>query len=206
MSDVIGEFLDVNPDDFLVSVSLKLVPAALPIQWTQWGATADFVTNYFGTFFDLSPPSGIGQSTETAESSALRYVLNELIENAVKFNEGTAIHVQVGLGSEELVLLVENDVTGPMGEQLRPLLVELISHDPTELFLRRVEEKAEHPDDDDELSGGLGFITMMSDYEARLGWKLSPIATDGSRITLSTMARLSLPNAPMSQGGSNGGR
>src|SRR5262249_12363318 len=141
MGDVIGDFLDVNPDEFLVLVSLKLVPSALPLKWAHWGATADFVTSYFGSFFDASQESA-GQAADKAEVSALRYVLNELLENAAKFNEGNLIHVQVGLGSEELVLLVENDVTEPIGAQLRPKLMELISSDPMDLFLQRVEESA----------------------------------------------------------------
>jgi len=111
----------------------------------------------------------------------------------------------VGLRSGELVLLVENEVTAPHGEQLRPKLFELITNDPAELLLRRVEETAESSADHDPQSG-LGFITMMTDYEARLGWKLSPALGDRSRITLSTMARLSCPNMPELHRGDNGRR
>ena len=203
MSNVIGHFVEVDPSEFLVLVSLQLLPAAQPVEWSHWGTTADFVTSYFGMFLGLAPANGDGQTKETYESSALRYILNELIENAVKFNQGGTILVQVGLVAREMVLLVENVVTEIVGTQLRPKLVELISQDPTELFLRRVEERAENPEDDD---SGLGFITMMSDYEARLGWKLSPVEADRSRITLSTMARLSVQDDTVLPRSANGGR
>jgi len=185
--EVIGDFLRIDPSAFLILMSLKLFPDIFPMQWKQCGATANFLASYFGTFFQAS--TGKEQAPRSYEIDAMSYILNELVENAVKFNEGGVVHVQVGLLDQELLFMVENEISRPTISTLKPKLLELVTQDPAELFLRRIEEKAENPDND---SSGLGFVTMMSDYKAKLGWKLSAAAPNSQKLTFSTMARVAV--------------
>lgn len=189
MDETIGNFVDIDVNSFLIIMSLKLFPGVLPIEWKQCGATADFLANYFGSFYGARYRRNKGQEAKGREVDVMSYILNELVENAVKFNEGGRIHVQVGLVQNELVFVVENHISRSTTVSLRPKLTELVTNDAAELFLRRIEENANNPDD---RASGLGFITMMNDYQARLGWRMSPVPDNKDRLVLSTMVRVAL--------------
>jgi hypothetical protein len=193
MVEVIGDFIEVEPSALLILMSLKLFPGVLPIAWEQCGATADFLANYFGTFYGAH----LGRTREQRDYDvgAMSYILNELVENAVKFNEGGTIHVEVGLVASELVFTVENQLSRGTTAALRRKLSALLEGDPTELFVRRVEEKADNPDDG---GSGLGLLTMMSDYQAKLGWKLSPVPGQDDALVLCTRARVETEPAALS--------
>ena len=70
---------------------------------------------------------------------------------------------------------------------LRPRLRELIEGDAQEMLLQRVEENAANPEAG---VSGLGFLTMITDYDAQLGWRLRAPEGEGERLQFHTMARL----------------
>lgn len=193
MNETIGNFVDIDVDTFLIIMSLKLFPGVFPIEWKQCGATANFLANYFGSFYGARQGRSQEREGRGREVDVMSYILNELVENAVKFNEGGSIHVQVGLVQHELVFMVENFISRTTTVSLRPKLTELVTQDAAELFLRRIEENANNPD---VRASGLGFITMMNDYHARLGWKLSPVPDNNDRLVLSTMVRVEIEHHP----------
>ena len=193
MNETIGNFVDIDVDTFLIIMSLKLFPGVFPIEWKQCGATADFLAHYFGSFYGARGGRSQEREGRGREVDLMSYILNELVENAVKFNEGGSIHVQVGLVQHELVFMVENFISRNTTVSLRPKLTELVTQDAAELFLRRIEENANNPDVS---ASGLGFITMMNDYHARLGWKLSPVPGNNERLIFSTMVRVEIEHQP----------
>jgi len=197
MNETIGAFVDLDPNSFLILMSLKLFPGVFPIEWKQCGATANFLANYFGSFYSAHAWRGTAKKAGGNEIAVMSYILNELVENAVKFNEGGSISVQVGLLQNELIFVVENHISRSTTISLRPKLTELVTQDAEELFLRRIEENAENPDVS---SSGLGFITMMNDYQARLGWRLSPAPEGEDRLVLSTMVRVALEHHTAPEG------
>jgi hypothetical protein len=158
------------------AVSLTLYPDSFPVRWSQASATADFVAGYLGAAPACRGREGLRGS--------LGYVLNELVENAVKFSAPGPISVAAGVTGGEVVLLVQNPLSAARAAELRPRLEELCQGDPAELLVARVEANAEDPTAP---VSGLGFLTMMTDYGARLGWRFEP---DGDGVRLSTMARL----------------
>lgn len=189
MNETIGAYVEIDPNSFLILMSLKLFPGVFPIEWKQCSATANFLANYFGSFYGAHRKPAPDTKTGDHEVAVMSYILNELVENAVKFNEGGSIVVQVGLVRNELIFVVENHISRSTTVSLLPKLTELVTQDAAELFVRRIEENAENPDVS---SSGLGFITMMNDYHARLGWRLSPAPEAEDRLVLSTMVRVAL--------------
>ena len=197
MIETIGSFVDIDVNTFLIIMSLKLFPGVFPIEWKQCGATANFLANYFGSFYGARQGRSQGAEGKGREVDIMSYILNELVENAVKFNEGGSIHVQVGLVQHELVFIVENVISRDTTVSLRPKLTELVTQDAAELFVRRVEENANNPEI---RASGLGFITMMNDYHAQLGWRLSPAPGNDDRLVLSTMVRVSIEHQQAATG------
>jgi len=171
-------------------VEVELFPSSFAVRWDLCGATSDF----FAAYFARLPECGGEPEANRGVEGAISYVLNEVIENAVKFQAGGTIHVRVGLDlhGDELVFVVTNWITRAAAHTLRPRLEQLVTGDAQELLLQRVEENAANP----ELgASGLGFLTMITDYEARLGWRLRAAADHPEQLLLHTMARLPVPRA-----------
>ena len=156
---------------------LTFFPRSFTVRWSLCSTTADFCADYLAEL-DVCRRS----------RDAINYVLNELVENAVKFSEGETITISLAIDADALVLVVANYVGDATARSLHTRLGELLADDPLELLMRRVEENAENPERE---SSGLGFLTMMTDYEALLGWRLSQ-GSDGSPPLLSTIARLDI--------------
>ena len=84
-----------NTQELEPDLVLTLFPKSFPVQWSLCSAIADFCSEYF---------SSLETSKETR--SAINYVLNELVENAVKFSFGDTITVSLSMDKNELVMFV----------------------------------------------------------------------------------------------------
>lgn len=182
MDGIIGEYRE--PTDAGPRVTLVFYPGAFPVKWNQCSVAADFFAEYFADVGDA------GLAEEAARRDfvgSVGYVLNELIENAVKFCAGGTVVIDAGVEAGEFVVVVSNQIVADSVERLRLKFGELLSGDPQELLLQRVEENAANP----ELgTSGLGFLTMLSDYKARLGWRFDPAPGNPDNALLKTTARL----------------
>jgi hypothetical protein len=186
MSEIIGVYsLD---DSFSEHMSLTLYPDSFPLRWSLCSLTANFMAEYFGELFPESDRENRLLSRDEI-SGAVGYVLNELVENAVKFNQDGDINVTVGLGREDLVCLVSNQIRNSAVPGLREKLLELTQDDPGELLRRQVEANAE---DEESTGSGLGYLIIMNDYGVSLGWKLDPISP--TSFSIKTMARVPILN------------
>src|SRR4029078_4992943 len=105
--------------------------------------------------------------------------------NAVKFNQNGDLTVTVGIGREDLVCLVSNQITNSAVPSLREKLLELTQEDPGELLRRQAEANAEASES---VGSGLGYLIIMNDYGVSLGWKLDPISVNS--FSIKTMARI----------------
>ncbi|WP_434415573.1 slr1658 superfamily regulator [Nannocystis pusilla] len=168
---------------------LTFYPGAFPVKWNQCSVAADFFAEYF---VDV----GEGGLTEEAERrdfvGSVGYVLNELIENAVKFCAGGTVVIDAGVEAGEFVVVVSNQVCGDAVDGLRLKFAELLDGDPAELLMQRVEDNAANPD---LTTSGLGFLTMLSDYKARLGWRFDPAPGNPDNALLKTAARLQVKSS-----------
>jgi len=141
---------------FDTELRLTFHPEEFPVHWRRPALTADFAASWFGNAGD-----GV--------ADAISYALNELVENAIKFGTAGRVEVVAGLVGPELVLRVSNRLPKVDVPKLRALLEEMVSEDPWELIVRRVEANAEDPGSS---RSGLGFLTLLTDYDARLGWHI----------------------------------
>lgn len=182
MDGIIGEYRE--PTDAGPRVTLVFYPGEFPVKWSQCSIAADFFAEYFAEVGE------IGLADEAARRDfvgSVAYVLNELIENAIKFCAGGTVVIDAGVEAGEFVVVVSNQIAADRVAPLRDKFVALLRGDPQELLLQRVEENAANPDHG---SSGLGFLTMLSDYKARLGWRFDPAPGNPDNALLKTTARL----------------
>ncbi|HDN27099.1 MAG TPA: ATP-binding protein [Thioploca sp.] len=191
MAQLFGDYSH-EPDSSEEFLVLGFSPTSIPLKqrWRNNGLSADFLADYLTTFFPTSDtdPSTIERQTEI--KSAVSYIANELLENAMKFNDETSqypINIQLHLYSDRIVFCVTNSIPAQSVDGFQAYLHKLIQEDPQELYIERLERNAE---DDNETTSGLGLLTMMTDYMAKLGWKFETVKTEPEVIAVTTMVQI----------------
>ncbi|MBH23477.1 MAG: hypothetical protein CMH57_03230 [Myxococcales bacterium] len=169
----------VEPERLSAHVALQLHPARFPVPWEQCGATANFAASWFLDSSAAAQRLGDDPILHSQWRGSVSYVFNELLENALKFHVGDdPIDLLLGVEEEQLVILVRNTATSEQAAALPPRVEPIVHGDPTELLIARVEANV----DGDASSSGLGFLTMRTDYDVTLGWRLQTTPADDGRV------------------------
>ncbi|NJP09280.1 MAG: ATP-binding protein [Leptolyngbyaceae cyanobacterium RU_5_1] len=193
MAQIFGNF----SDQLSVSqeyLTIVLSPSSAPLQqrWHNNGLSADFMADYFATFFPRSEESVSNNNSKVKIKSIVSFIANELLENSMKFSDyatGYPISITLQLHEDGLVFLATNSLNVHAVHHFQSLIQEITAGDPRELMIHRLEKNFEEQNND---TSGLGLLTMMSDYLARIGWKFETIQKDPEIVTVTTMVSLGL--------------
>ena len=186
MAEVFGDFREKRTLD-QEYLAIGFSPESLPIQtrWKTNGLSADFLGDYMGTFFPGDEKEARFKREEVR--GGVSYIANELLENAMKYNHAPAsagIQVCMELDPTEIRFYVTNSVSPEDCDRYQALINRMLTEDPGDLLIEQLERNAE---DDAADGSGLGFLTMLNDYEARLAWKFENV---GSWQNVTTLVRL----------------
>ncbi|MEG3903871.1 DUF6272 family protein [Microcoleus sp. B4-C5] len=192
MTQIFGDFIEqpASQEYLIIGFSPSSVP--LKQRWRNNGLSADFLADYLTTFFpgNQDEPSTIERQAEI--KSAVSYIANELLENAMKFNDETSdypIDIKLQLESEGVIVSVANSISPQAVDKFQAYIQELLASEPSELYLQRLEKNAA---DDNCTNSGLGLLTMLTDYTAKLGWKFQTVHKDPEVIAVTTMVQLTV--------------
>ncbi len=183
-----SELLQANPC-LLITFSAGLVPQQQ--FWPNSSLSAKFIADYLAMFFAAPTQPTARRQQQTAIADAVRYIVNELLENAVKFSYSLPeFPTQLGLHihADKIVVFVTNTTQVDNLAKLTALIQELTTIEPVNLYIDRLEKNL---DDDNRHVSGLGFITILSNYATQLGWRFEPIPTVPQAVLVTTMVQLS---------------
>ncbi|MCW6052098.1 DUF6272 family protein [Microcoleus sp. A2-C5] len=190
MIQTFGDFIEPTPSQEYLIIGFS--PSSIPLKqrWRNNGLSADFLADYLTTFFpgNEDDPSTIDRQAEI--KSAVSYIANELLENAMKFNDETSeypIDIKLQLKSDGLIFSVANSISPQAVDQFQGYIRQLLASDPSELYIEQLEKNAA---DESSTDSGLGLLTMLSDYTAKMGWKFQTVQKDPEVITVTTMVQL----------------
>ncbi|MGV8998118.1 MAG: slr1658 superfamily regulator [Parvibaculaceae bacterium] len=164
------------------SLRLKLFDGPLEMNWAHCGATAEFLGDFNGAL------AATHKLDANDARHSIGYLANELIENAVKFRADGDVILSTSLEGDEFTFRLTNDTSAATAAGFENLLGELTSRDPGDLLIERIEANALDPDSS---GSGLGILTLMNDYGARIGWDFSQ-ETDAANVRIQTVAALTL--------------
>lgn len=193
VGQIVGEFLEDLPksQEYLL---LVFSPSSLPLKkrWKTNGLSADFLADYLAVFFP-----GDGDDPETMDKqqqiqSTVSYIANELLENAMKFSDHSStmfVRIQLQLYLSKLVFLVTNSIKPDVMQNYQAFIQEALTSSPSDMLLHRLEQIA---NEDTLKSSGLGLVTMMNDYSARLGWKFETLPETPEITTVTTMVQVNI--------------
>ena len=99
MPQIFGDFVESFPP-VQDSLELTFTPNSLPIKkrWRSNRLSANFMADYFCNFLRVDEDDPAQKRRLKESKGALSYVANELLENAIKFNnQGTNFKIKFGI-------------------------------------------------------------------------------------------------------------
>ncbi|MEG3857847.1 DUF6272 family protein [Microcoleus sp. herbarium12] len=190
MIQTFGDFIEQSPSQEYLIIGFS--PSSIPLKqrWRNNGLSADFLADYLTTFFpgNEDDPSTIDRQAEI--KSAVSYIANELLENAMKFNDETSEHpidIKLQLLSDGVIFSVANSISRSSVGKFQAYIQQLLTCDPSELYIQQLEKNAA---DESCTASGLGLLTMLNDYTTKLGWRFKTVQKDPEIISVTTMVQL----------------
>ncbi len=101
--------------------------------------------------------------------------------------------VALELASDHVTVSVSNSIGVGQAQRYKDFVEYLLEGDPGDLLLRQQEESAKS---DDSAASCVGLLTMISDYDAQLGWRFDAHQTGSEFMIVTTTAVLPLQNIP----------
>jgi len=191
MPQIFGDFVESFPPA-QDALELSFTPNSLPIKkrWRHNRLWANFMADYFSNFLPVDEDDPAQKRRIKESKGAVSYVANELLENAIKFNDrGTNFKIKFGIYFIEeadltAVLFATNCVSAERLDKFQKFIQELLGSDPEKLYVQQIEKSAQ---EENSGASGLGFLTMINDYSAKLGWKFEIVQKDPKMIAVTTM-------------------
>ena len=194
MYQVFGEFIENFPPE-QDSLELSFTPSSRPIKkrWRSNRLSAYFLADYFTNFLPLDEDNPNHSRLLKESKNAVSYIANELLGNAMKFHDEQSknqikfgIHFVEAEDDVTAVIFATNNATPSGADKLKAFIEELLSSDPNELYISQVEKSME----EDSQTSGLGLITMINDYSAKIGWKLKTVPGESPTTFITTMVQI----------------
>ncbi|HTA67586.1 MAG TPA: diguanylate cyclase [Bryobacteraceae bacterium] len=182
-------------------LTVSFSPTGTPLLHSRWrnnGLSADFIGDYVITFLPREG-NGAGQSFQNEIRHAVTYIVNELLENAMKYHARDVdipIRIHLELTEDHITVSASNGVGEGQAQRYQAFVENLQQGDPADMLLKQQEESAASSEP---AMSSLGLLTMISDYGAQLGWRfeLYPLGTAMLTVTTSAVLTLSsIPGAP----------
>ncbi|MGB7377828.1 MAG: DUF6272 family protein [Rivularia sp. (in: cyanobacteria)] len=194
MVQVFGDFVESTQKK--ENLTLGFSPSSVPIseRWRNNGLSADYIAEYLATLLNVDENESNNAEYLADIKSSASYIANELLENGMKYcNEQThyPITFHIELVSNEIRFFLENTIIPANAQRLKEFINELNNSDPDELYIRQLEKNAE-AESEDNTSSGLGFLSIINDYSAKLGWKFQTVDQSSLVMSVTTLVRLML--------------
>lgn len=181
MSKTVLGIYDLTQASFSSSICLTLSDGPLELGWRHSGLTSDFIAETMALRFAAS------KTLHADIHHGIEYLSNELIENAVKFRLPGEIIIEACVKAEVFLMRVRNEIDAATSLRFRDILMVMLAADPGELLIRQIEANAAS----DTRASGLGLLTLLADYQARMAWEFEN--SGENRVRLTTTASLALP-------------
>ncbi len=157
-------------DRQIEKLELSFIPVSIPIKqrWRNNGLSADFLSDYVSTFFPVSDDEASKIAQEDIKS-AVSFIANELLENVMKYTAEDCYQVcgiSLYIEKEKLIFYATNFISEENAIEYQKFIEKLQASDPMDLYMEQLEYNATH-----DQSSGLGYLTMITDYQASLSWR-----------------------------------
>lgn len=165
----IGDSIDFERDtDNYFSVTI--LPLDLFDSWERGSQLSNFAADYFKHNFP-----------NDEHHNLISTVLNELIENAVKFSRNKSMPVEIVIKrrQDELLIKADNCLPRHRKDAFIEICREIVASDLDQLYVDRMHENAYDPS-----SSGIGLILIKKDYSAGLSFDFYADDRDNPHVAI----------------------
>ena len=194
MIEVFGEFIEeFLPNSDSLELSFTSSSQANQRRWRNNRLSAHFVADYFANLLNFDENDLANEKRIKEIKSTISYISNELLENAIKFHENTKIHqVKLGISFLEdtdtaIVIYAKNSIYSEKVQKYQAFINLLLTEDANELYVQQIETASA---EEESKASGLGLLTLINDYSAKLGWKFEPESSQPEIIAVTTMVQI----------------
>ena len=170
---IFGAYAYADAERPLTEFALSFVPLDCLAEWRRCGDIADYAARFLAYDYE----------DREAAVGVLSTVVNEIVENAVKFSDDrhTPARLRVRQYADSVRIDATNRSAAGRGDTFAAALVEVLDGNPEALFAARVATPL------DAGGPGLGLIMLRRDYGAQLGVRLS---FDGELVEVEIQVRI----------------
>ncbi|MEO0536049.1 MAG: DUF6272 family protein [Cyanobacteria bacterium P01_A01_bin.123] len=182
MTLILGDFIEYLPS--------KRDSATINFTFSYNSANHQYLNNHlsFGIIaIHMLKSIGIQFSNNaTGKENEIRnsvdYIANELLENSIKYGEHSFHEINIEIHVFECrVVIISTNLVNELREKLfQTYIQKIITSDVSELYFKQLEENI-----DNNQKSGLGLLTIINDYKAKVGWKFE--SSDHGYGTLSSV-------------------
>lgn len=171
----VGESL-TSSLSFGTLISLSVVPKDIKKQWKRCGITANFLAS-----------SAIGNTKSTTVVST---IVNEILENAIKYSENDSIPVKIELGASSDILKckITNWTSNAQASVVENYFSHLKSQDIHDLYYTQLEHAAL----DASNASQIGLIGVLHDYLLGMNCKIDYPENNSDLSQISITAKINL--------------
>lgn len=194
MSQVFGEFNEqFQESNESLELSFSFSDRPSEKRWRNNRLSAYFIADYLVNYLSINEDESQGEERIEEIKNSVSYIGNELLENAIKFNEDSDYSVEFGLhfwqkGEEVTVaIFAKNTMKNENVQKFKSWIEQLLSGNTNELYVQQIEKTAESEDNE---ASGLGLLTVINDYSAKLGWKFDTNPNNSQNVVITTMAQI----------------
>ena len=199
MNKIFGEYTeDFDSNYQSLELSFDNVDISIKRQWRNHRLSAYFLADYLENLLPINDDNpDIGDRLEECKST-VSFIGNELLENAIKFKSinrnypvKLGIHffnnLEENLKEIDIIVFTKNSIDEQNLEKFQEFIQKLLSFDTNELYVKQIEKTAEADDID---ASGLGLLSIINDYSAKLGWKFDQKSHKSPITMVTTMAQI----------------
>lgn len=187
---IYGAYLE--PDEHVPYIKMGFLLGQKDVndQWSNNGLSANFLAAYLPTLL-AAKRSEHGLKSMTQAQEMVSYVANELLENTVKYSDKLAEYeFDIGLYLHDnlLRIYVSNPVLYATLPTFQSWITLLLTANPHELQLKQIRQNVDRSTG----RARLGYLTMLTGYQATLAWKFVAFADTSELVEVTTLATLPL--------------
>jgi hypothetical protein len=188
--NTLGNFVELDTTQEHLLVNFVSSELTIHDRWLNNHLLADFLSDYSETF--ILAHTYLTEHACRKFKDTIRYMTNELLDNAVKYNSGAleeAIMIGIWLSPERLRCYVTNRTDVQTAERFQQYVQRLLTEPPSDSYIRQVEANAR---EENSTVSRLGLLTIMYNHQAQLAWKFEIAAHNSDLIVVTTMAEIAL--------------
>jgi hypothetical protein len=171
-----GYIVEIGNYDSMIEIkkdqlSITVTTEDCKNHWHRCSLLADFAANYFSAFFPVN----------ININNAFSTIINELIENAVKYSEPSNSPIELRLFNfdDKTIITCFNTIDKVRYEKFKNYVEELVKcNEIDKLYKDTLESKALTE------TSGLGLISIINYYNSKLGFKFKESANGNSYMVL----------------------